>query len=302
MTQRIPLVIVNPTAGSGRGLKFWDRCERACVRGGVKLDVVFTARPGDAIEAAAEAVGDRLVVAVGVDGTAHEVVNGLLRNRRESRPRFGALMCGTGKDLARTLPSPDSPRQVAKWFQTDSWRTVDAGRVTTSTGSHFFINAADVGIGAEVVRRAARGPSFAGGSLNFLGAAIFSLMVHRNEVIQIGLDGQRAETGAVRTVAITNGAYVGGRMWIAPQADPSDGLFEVVTIGDVGRWEGITSLPLLYRGQHGRLEKVRFARARRVEIDAAQPIGIEADGELVGTTPAVFEVVPAALDIIRWKA
>jgi diacylglycerol kinase family enzyme len=145
-------------------------------------------------------------------------------------------------------------------------------------------------------------PSFLGGSASFLGAAVYSLMVHRNAAIQIKLDDKPAEPAVIRTVAIANGAYLGGNMWMAPAADPGDGLFEVVVIGDIGRFEGITSLPLLYRGQHGKLEKVRFYRARRVEIDAGQPIGVEADGELLGMTPAVFEVVPGALDVIRWKA
>jgi len=89
---------------------------------------------------------------------------------------------------------------------------------------------------------------------------------------------------------------------MAPRARPDDGMFEVVTIGDVGRLEGIRSLPLLYRGTHDRLVKVRFATARRVEIETDFPIGVEADGELVGTTPAVFEIVPGALQVLDWQA
>ena len=102
------------------------------------------------------------------------------------------------------------------------------------------------------------------------------------------------------TMAI-NGAYLGGGMWIAPKAEVNDGLFEVVTIGDVSRWLGIRSLPMLYRGTHGRLAQVEFGTARRVEIDSEEPIGVEADGELAGNTPAVFEMVPAALQVIDWR-
>ena len=80
-----------------------------------------------------------------------------------------------------------------------------------------------------------------------------------------------------------------------------DGWFDVVTIGDVGRWLGIRSLPMLYRGTHGQLSQVEFGRARRVEIESEQPIGVEADGELAGTTPAVFEIVPGALQVIDWR-
>jgi diacylglycerol kinase family enzyme len=90
-------------------------------------------------------------------------------------------------------------------------------------------------------------------------------------------------------------------MHMAPDAQIDDGLLEVVTIKDIGRLKGIVSLPLLYRGRHGRLREVAFARAKRVEIEADLPVGIEADGELAGTTPAVFEIVPRALDVIDWR-
>ena len=89
-------------------------------------------------------------------------------------------------------------------------------------------------------------------------------------------------------------------MRIAPTAQPDDGWFDVVTIGDVSRWLGIRSLPMLYRGTHGRLAEVEFGKARRVEIESDQPIGVEADGELAGMTPAVFEIIPGALQVIDW--
>jgi diacylglycerol kinase family enzyme len=90
-------------------------------------------------------------------------------------------------------------------------------------------------------------------------------------------------------------------MWMAPDARIDDGQFDVVTVGDIGRWLGIRSLPMLYRGTHGRLRQVEFGRARRVEIASEEPIGIEADGELVGSTPAVFEIVAGALQVIDWR-
>ena len=297
-----PLVIVNPVAGGGRARPFWERCAAQCAAAQVDLEVFETRRRGDAADRAA-AAGDRLVIAVGGDGTAHEVVNGLLRHPRTGPPRFGALLrAGTAGDLARSLPSPSRPEHVPGWISTHRWRSVDAGRVSTSTGRRYFINVADAGIGAEVVRRAARGPAWVGGTGNFLGAAVVSLLKHRNASVRLRLNDGPVLHRRIRTIAIANGAYLGGGMWIAPQADVNDGQFEVVTIGDVSRWLGIRSLPMLYRGTHGRLRQVEFARARRVEIDSDEPIGVEADGELAGSTPAVFEVVPAALQVIDWQA
>jgi diacylglycerol kinase (ATP) len=266
----------------------------------VALDVVQTARRGDAADYAA-AAGDRLVVAVGGDGTAHEVVNGLLRRPAVHPPRVGFLQRGTGADLRRSIASPRRPQDVAAWLTTDRWRPLDAGRLSTSIGRRYFINVADAGIGAEVVRRAARGPGVLGGTANFLGAAIISLLRHHNTPVRLRLDDGPVLRRRVRTIAVANGAYLGGAMRIAPDARPDDGWFDVVTIGDVSRWLGIRSLPMLYRGTHGQLSQVEFGRARRVEIESEQPIGVEADGELAGATPAVFEIVPGALQVIDWR-
>lgn len=295
-----PLVIVNPAAGAGRASRFWRRAAAACTAAGLELEVFMTRRRGDAADRAAEA-GDRLVISVGGDGTAHEVVNGLLRRARASPPSFGALLAGTGADLVRSVPSPRDPDQVAGWLTAGRFRRLDAARVATPTGHRYFINAADVGIGAEVVRRAAAGPAFAGGTLNFLGAAVASLMVHRNAEVRLRLDEGAVRQLRIRTIAVANGSYLGGGMRMAPQARIDDGMLEVVIIGDIGRLRGIRSLPLLYRGTHNRLAEVEFATARRVEVEGEIPIGVEADGELVGTTPAIFEILPGALRVLDFR-
>ena len=191
---------------------------------------------------------------------------------------------------------------MAAWLRSDRWRPLDAGRLSSSTGRRYFINVADAGIGAEIVRRAAHGPGVLGGTVNFFGAAVISLLRHRNTLVRLRLDEGPVLQRRVRTIAVANGAYLGGAMRMAPQAQPDDGWFDVVTIGDVGRWLGIRSLPMLYRGTHGRLSQVEFGKARRVEIESDQPIGIEADGELAGTTPAVFEIIPGALQVIDWRS
>ncbi len=301
MEKQRPLVIVNPVAGGGRARGFWEKCAAQCAAGRVDMEIFETRKRGDAADRAA-AAGDRLVIAVGGDGTAHEVVNGLLRRPSNGPPRFGALLrAGTAGDLARSLPSPSRPELVPEWLAANRWRSVDVGRLSTSAGRRYFINVADAGIGAEVVRRAARGPAWVGGTGNFLAGAVISLLKHRNVSVQLRLDDGPVLQRRVRTIAVANGAFLGGGMWIAPKADVNDGLFEVVTIGDVSRWLGIRSLPMLYRGTHGRLAQVEFGQARRVEIDSEQPIGVEADGELVGSTPAVFEIVPGALQVIDWS-
>jgi YegS/Rv2252/BmrU family lipid kinase len=264
-------------------------------------EVAYTSARGDACRIAAEA-GSRLVVAVGGDGTAHEVVNGLLDRRAaaHARPRMAVLQCGTGSDWQRTVPSPRDPEQVAGWLRSDRWRPIDVGRLESSAGSRYFLNAADAGIGAAVVRRAENGIRVLGGSVNFLAAAVVSLLRHRNSWVRLSLDGGPYASIRVRTIAVANGAYFGGGMKVAPSARPDDGFFEVVVIGDVSRWLGLRSLPLLYRGTHGKLAQVRFSAAREVRIEAEEPVGIEADGELAGETPVTFSILPRALDLLAW--
>jgi diacylglycerol kinase family enzyme len=126
-------------------------------------------------------------------------------------------------------------------------------------------------------------------------------MVHQNRAVRLSVDDRPVLTRRVRTIAVANGAYFGGGMFVAPQARVDDGIFEVVAIGDIGRLKGVVSLPMLYRGTHGRLDEVEFAQGRRIEIDSEGPIGLEADGELAGTTPAVFEIVRGALQVIDWQ-
>lgn len=294
-----PLVIVNPVAGGGRALRFWQACRHALDAQGVAVEEVVTADGGQAIERAGQA-GDRLVLAVGGDGTVHAVIQGLLRGGPPRRPRLAVLQRGTGSDLSRGVPAPRAAAEIPGWLAADRYWTVDAGVVETSTGRHFFLNAADAGIGAAVVRRAERGVRALGGTVNFLVAAVISLLRHRNQLVRLQLDGGPAETMRVRSIAVTNGRWFGGGMHIAPGARLDDGLLDVVVIGDVSRWLGIRSLPLLYRGTHGRLRQVRFARVRSVRIEADDPVGIEADGELVGETPAEFRILPAALDLLGW--
>jgi YegS/Rv2252/BmrU family lipid kinase len=263
----------------------------------VGVTVVWTERRGDAAEAAATANG-RTVIAVGGDGTIHEVVNGLLRRSGTERPRFGALRAGTGGDFCRSLPGPRDPALVPAWIHTSRFQPIDAARAATSSGRRFFINAADAGIGARIARRAVAAPALLGGTARYLGAAAWSLMVHRNVEVRVRLDDGPTERLRVWTIVVANGGYAGSGMWLAPDARLDDGWLDVVIIGDIGRPLAIRSLPLLYRGQHGRLAQVRFARARRVEIEAETPTQVQADGELVGETPAVFEVLPHALDVL----
>jgi diacylglycerol kinase family enzyme len=166
----------------------------------------------------------------------------------------------------------------------------------------YYINVADVGVGGQVVEIVNNSPKFLGGTLSFFLAGLrATLFQYRNAPMHIELDGQVLSMNDLHYfVAVANGRYFGGGMHIAPDARCDDGLLDVVLIGNLTLPEKIHWASKLYRGKGGEIRKVRILRGRRLTISSPRKVFVEADGELVGTTDAQFEMVPAALNILGW--
>ncbi len=147
---------------------------------------------------------------------------------------------------------------------------------------------------AAVAQRANGMSKALGGRATFFYALVRVFLDWQNTVIDIELDGE-PRSARMHDVVVANGQYHGGAMWLAPEAQPDDGLFDVLLIGDVTKLDFATTAPKLYRGKHLGHPKVELVRARSVKVDAAERLPIELDGEQVGTTPVQFEVVPGAL-------
>jgi YegS/Rv2252/BmrU family lipid kinase len=301
-----PYFVVNPSAGRGRANRDWEKLAQLLRAGGLRFETRKSMRRGQAAELAREGIrlGYRTIVVVGGDGTVNEVINGLLPlpDIRQDRVTFGTVAAGTGSDFARSLRLPTEARALARVLRAGERRPLDVGHVTYQVGekrvARFFANVADVGIGAEVVQRTARLPRWVPSTGSFLVASVGALLTHRNQRIELVIDdGARIET-RVRALVVANAGYFGGGMHVAPEADSSDGILDVVVLGDIGRLDGILSLPQLYRGTHRRNRNVVFLRGRRISVQAEEPLGLEADGELLGTTPCEFNVWPAALDAL----
>lgn len=297
MSEKAAVFLVNPASDNGATGKRWPELAHRASMLGLSGETLFSERPGQLIELARAAVdgGARVVVAVGGDGTLNEVVNGVAGCDVE----LATIPLGTGMDFVRTYGIPTRFDDAVRVALEGTPRTIDAGRVRYRTWGgeeavRWFANVGSVGMSGAVAQRANGMSKLLGGKLTFFYALTRVFLEWENTDVTVTLDdGERR--GRMHDVVVANGVWHGGGMKLAPDALPDDGLFDVVLIGDVGKLDFLTTAPKIYKGRHVTHPKVDVLRSKRVEVDAAERLPIELEGEQVGTTPAVFEVVPGAL-------
>jgi diacylglycerol kinase (ATP) len=297
-------LIVNPRSGRGRVAQEMPEIERALLANGLEFRVMSTEAPGDAVRFARTAVerGDGFLVAVGGDGTVHEVVNGMFEDRRPLNPEvvLGVIAAGTGCDFIKTFGLPQDVTRAVRHLTGDGVFDIDVGVVTYrdqggAEVTRLFPNIAEAGLGGATVARAERLPGWMGRSRYFWG---FWLTVRRFRAVEMRVKADAREwSGRANNVVVANGQYFGGGMKISPRSMPADGRLDVqVSTGP--KSDAFTTLPKIYRGEHIPHPNIKEFLAERIEVDADRALQIEADGEVLGTTPAVFEVLP---EVVRLK-
>jgi diacylglycerol kinase (ATP) len=298
MSERV-VFLVNPASGDGGTGKRWPELAHRAARLGLEGETLFSERPGHLTELARSAVdgGARLVVAVGGDGTMNEVVNGIAGRDVD----FATIPLGTGMDFGRTYGIPTKFEDAVRVALSGTPRTIDAGRVSFRTwggedAERWYANVGSVGMSGAVAQRANGMSKALGGKATFFYALTRVFLEWENTDVTVRFDGEERH-GKMHDVIVANGVWHGGGMKLAPDALSDDGAFDVVIIGDVGKVDFLTTAPKLYKGKHVSHPKVEVVRTARVEVDAAEHLPIELDGEQVGTTPATFEVVPGALRV-----
>jgi len=267
---------------------------------------MMTERVGQATDLARQAVADgcTMLVAVGGDGTVNEVVNGLLQEGVPSTAdaTLGIVPLGSGCDLARTLGLSKDGTEAIRALEGAKTRKLDVGRVDfVDLAGHpqtrHFINIADLGAGGLVVQKASRAPWMLGPRPNYVWGIITAAAVYRARKVRLAVDGGPARDLPIRNTIIANGRYFGRGFLAAPDARMDDGLFDIVTVGNFGTFEGIWHLPKLRWGKHLGLKKVDHCRGRRVEVTTDEDVLLEMDGDLVGKLPATFEILPGAVKV-----
>lgn len=305
MTLKKTAFIVNSIATSRCGAK-WRGIEEYIKGSGHSCDVRVTKSDGQATHLTRDAVrsGCEVVVAVGGDGTVNEVVNGLFEKgiMFEQDLVLAIIPLGSGCDLARSLGIPCEISEAIKAVEGNSTRRIDVGWVDFVNLSgererRHFVNIADLGGGGLVVQKANRAPRILGRRPNYLWGILSAAFSYKARMMNVSIDGGELLRLAVRNLIIANGRYFGRGFLAAPQAKMDDGLFDIVSIGNFGTIEGMWHLPKLYRGTHLGLEKVSYFRGQKVEANSDEEVLLEMDGELVGTLPATFGIIPGALNV-----
>jgi diacylglycerol kinase (ATP) len=287
------LVIRNPASGRGRSARRWaEVAERFRSAGAAFRE---TEGPGHATHLAKEAAaGGGLVVAAGGDGTVAEVVEGLVGTSAD----LAVLPLGTGNDLARTLGfGTDIQAATTAALAGEPW-TVDVYRWECGVRAGHGINVAGCGFDAVVAQRINHGYRWLRGTQAYVAAVLESLVRYQPARVRLAVDGVEVDTTAM-LVAVANAQSYGGGMRVAPAARLDDGLLDVVIVEGLSKVAFLRAFPQVFRGAHVDHPRVRVLRGRVVEVDADPGLPILADGELVGGSPARFEVVPRALRVMR---
>ena len=300
------LVIVNPNAGKGKGLKDWKVIEELLKKRYISYTVTFTESKGHAVILTRDRIknGCRNIITVGGDGTLNEVVNGVFTSTscQATEISLALIPVGTGNDWGRMFGIPLDYEKAVAIISEGKQMLHDIGLVTYFDGAEkklrYFINIAGLGFESDVVRRTnhQKEKGYGGKAIYFFNL-LMSLLSYKNTIAQIIVDGEK-NSAEVFSINVGNGKFCGGGMRQTPNALPDDGLLDVTVINGIGKIEIIRSLKMLYDGTILSHPKVDGYRCRNLKVSSDSIIWVEADGESLGHTPAEFSIIPSAINIV----
>jgi diacylglycerol kinase (ATP) len=309
--------IINPAAGGGRCGKLAPDAIDRLQRFGVGIQVIRTSRPGEATEMARDAYADgyRKFLAIGGDGTAFEIINGLFPEALTGgKPTLGFLPLGTGNSFLRDFTTRGVEHTIEA-LRDGARRPCDvirlrhsgAGVPSTrdpgarwggSDGDIYFMNLLSLGfpadVGALTNRRFKRWGEF-GYILGVLAQLVrlrHSAFAHR---LDAAVDWDKRQC---LFLTFSNSKFTGGKMMIAPRADAADAKIEYVRWSPIGRLRLLWLFPRLFSGTHIEHPLASRASAERVELDLKGPVNVMIDGEILTLQCRSIEILPAALDVV----
>ncbi len=299
MTDAI-LAIVNPAAGFGKCAKLLGPALDRLRSAGVQFDVAETERAGHAAGIAREAYrnGYRKFIAVGGDGTSFEIVNGLFPGaaENEDKPTLGFLPLGTGNSFLRDF-TDEGVEYATRAIIENRSQPCDVVRLTHKQGEIYYINILSLGFVADVCTLANRRFKRLGPASYGL-AVVLCLVNFKKRVFNIKLDGVvQADPPQTALLIFNNSKYTGGNMKLAPNANISDGLIEIVR-WSADRFDFIRNFPKCYDGSHIHHPLIWTGNAKRIDLNFNEPVDIMIDGEVMTVQCESLEVLPSALNVM----
>lgn len=300
----IPLMIFNPIANLGRAWPVASNLRRVADEfgGAVWAGTVY---PGHASEIAEKAAseGYKTVVAVGGDGTIHEVINGLMKVDTAKRPLLGIVPVGSGNDFAGTMGIPRDSEEALRKVFSGSPRRIDIASVLDGNGrKEYWMNTLGMGFDSAVNFHSREVPIFQGFMIYFL--ALFRTIIENYRPFKITgtIDGESLEKETLM-LTVTNGKREGGGFLLAPDALQDDGLLNYILVDVISRLKMLMAIPYFLKGTHASLNYVKTGTFKNISLKSNNPLWIHADGEIFAgfssqVTELTLEVLPGAIELI----
>jgi YegS/Rv2252/BmrU family lipid kinase len=300
-------VIVNPNAGKRKGEKDWLEIATLLTEAGIEFVNVFTEHRGHAVKLTRKYIenGHRNIIVVGGDGTLNEVVNGIFTQAHITADKIILAMIpvGTGNDWCRMFNIPNDYKQAIKLITNRKVFTQDTGTIKyiSSEGkeiARYFINMAGMGFDALVAQKTNKRKDLGKSNpLSYVVNIFSSLFSYTFTKVTIMLDNEKIISD-IFSMSVGIGQYNGGGMKQAPEALTDDGLFDMTLIKPIGKFKIIRNIIKLFDGSFTRMPEVSTFKSSKIVIHSEPPMFMEADGESLGHTPFVFNILPQSLNVI----
>ena len=286
---------------NNRLAKILPRLEHHCQQTDLgPVQFLSTQRKKHAIDLARQAAetGCDYIIAVGGDGTLHELINGLFQSKlpADKYPTIGVLPHGSANDFARTAGVTYSMEELIELIRSDSTQKIDIGKIIVhkTRETRYFINIAGAGLGPEVAQKMERSTSVFGPRFNYFKHILKGFISYKKKEVRCKSSAWEWQ-GKLLQMAVANGRYFGNAICIAPKAKITDGQFHVAIFADLSIWDYLRNLGKLKRGIRIQHPEVNYYYAAEVLLESNDACGIEADGEYVGLVPATLSVLPQAI-------
>ena len=297
------LLIANPAAGRRQGEQRLAEARTQLEALGHAVTAALTESAGHATRLAKSNAPDfEIVAALGGDGTVNEVANGLMAVELGERPALATLPVGTGNDVALTFGLAHFESAIDA-LANGGTRTLDVIRVQLMRDgkpvTRYALLFVAAGFAAEVIRKTGpRVKRLFGRRFSYSVGLFRALASFRAPEFSVKWDGGEKRGRMFQVCAGNTEFGAGGVMRISPGARPDAGLRNISLVGALGRLQIVRRFPSILSGRYVEDERVDYFTGKRLEIDAVPPAEIQADGDIIGTTPAAIELLPGALRLV----